>query len=131
MNQKQREFLLDRVKKIHQSESHAHNALRPHEPNMDKFIPVLFQEEAIGLVYFKNPVLNQFGGVDTNGIQVLKSAAGYYIGSLFEEGDTSQEPEEGRRDYYYSPYMRDSQEYWATREEAEQHLIKRDYQIKF
>ena len=96
---------------------------------MDKFIPVLFQEEAIGLVYFKNPVLNQFGGVDTNGIQVLKSAAGYYIGSLFEEGDTSQEPEEGRRDYYYSPYM-DSQEYWATREEAEQHLIKRDYQIK-
>lgn len=48
----------------------------------------------------------QFGGVDLP-LQVCRSAAGYYLGTLTEEGE---------------PYSRESEEYWRSREEAERAL---------
>ena len=44
----------------------------------------------------------QWGGVEL-GLKVLKSAAGFYLGTYDEEG----------------PYSRESEEYWETYEEAE------------
>lgn len=88
------------------------------------FIPVFIGD--IGLVYFKNPTLNNFGGVDVEGTQILKSPAGYYIGSLYKEGDTSQEPIKGMPDYFFLPYSRDSA-YYPTREEAELNFENKTY----
>lgn len=61
-----------------------------------------------------------FGGIATEKLQVLKSAAGYYIGTL----------EKGRDGNWY-PFMRDSECYWSTRGEAERALSTGDYPIKF
>ncbi len=58
---------------------------------------------------------NQFHGKDHPNQQVLKSAAGYYIGDLYYDEEMKG----------YFPYSRDSQEYWATREEA-QHALDND-----
>lgn len=63
---------------------------------------------------------NSFGGGNISDQQVLKSAAGYYIGELCIEPDG-----------FYYPYSRDSARYWATREEAEQDFKTGDYPIKF
>lgn len=60
-----------------------------------------------------------FGGIDTGHPQVLKSAAGYYIGELAV--DTN-----GR----WAPWSRNSQYYWATREEATLALINANYEPK-
>lgn len=61
-----------------------------------------------------------FGGVATHHLQVLKSAAGYYIGTLYNDEDG-----------YWYPYSRDSENYYDNREIAEKALINNDYIIKF
>ena len=61
-----------------------------------------------------------FGGIATEKLQVLRSAAGYYIGTLEKD-----------RDGNWYPFMRDSECYWATREEAERALSVGDYPVKF
>lgn len=62
-----------------------------------------------------------FGGIATNKLQVLQSAAGYYIGTL----------EYDKEDQQWYPYMRDSECYWNTREEAEEALNTGKYPVKF
>lgn len=59
---------------------------------------------------------NAFGGADIPDAQVLKSAAGFYIGTLYEEDAIG-----------WLPYERLSDVYWDTREEAEDALRERDY----
>lgn len=66
--------------------------------------------------------LNSFGGLDHEFLQVLKSAAGFYI------GDLKKDPEMNN---VLMPWSRDSQYYWETREEAEKALIAYDYPRKF
>ena len=69
-----------------------------------------------GLMETEVDVYNAFGGMDTEDVQVLKSAAGYYIGTLYEEMNIG-----------YLPNERLSEEYWSTREEAEEKLRERTY----
>jgi len=83
-------------------------------------INVLCVSEDLGLVTKSVPQLNEFGGADINAIQVLKSAAGFYIGSLYKESDQM-----------FYPFMRDSDCYWNTREEAEDALRTGNYPVKF
>lgn len=64
---------------------------------------------------------NQFGGKDHSNQQVLKSAAGYYIGDLYYDEEMGG----------YFPYSRDSQEYWATREEAQKALDTDNWSPRF
>jgi|LakMenE18May11ns_1017448.scaffolds.fasta_scaffold8606056_2 hypothetical protein len=52
---------------------------------------------------------NQFGGADILNQQVLKSAAGYYIGTLYQDGATG----------FFFPNSRDSEGYFPTRATAE------------
>lgn len=63
----------------------------------------------------------RFGGVPTTDTQVLKSAAGYYIGSLCFEAD---EPT------FWEPYHRDSEQYWPTRNAAEDAMLSGKYSNK-
>lgn len=79
-------------------------------------------EETAGLHEIEVEHLNNFHGANINHLQVLKSAAGYYIGSLSK---ADWHPD------FWEPYMRDSQRYWATRQEAEDALISGKYEIKF
>lgn len=65
--------------------------------------------------------LNGFGGADIPDLQVLKSAAGFYIGDLYYDKEMGG----------YFPNSRDSQYYWETREEAEDALRTMDYEVKF
>jgi hypothetical protein len=65
--------------------------------------------------------LNGFHGANIPDTQVLRSAAGYYIGDLYEEKDINA----------WFPYSRDSACYWGAREEAEEALKTNDYPIKF
>lgn len=81
---------------------------------------VICKNEDIGIVTITVDSLNQFGGADIDDLQVLKSAAGYYIGSLYKEDDG-----------VYYPFMRDSECYWPTRAMAEGALITGDYRVKF
>lgn len=67
------------------------------------------------------PLEENFGGVPTNELQVLRSAAGYYIGTLQYDGEDRQ----------WYPFMRDSECYWNTREEAEEALSTGKYPVKF
>ena len=64
--------------------------------------------------------LNGFGGANTECVQVLKSNAGYYIGSLYKE-DTD----------VYFPNERLSANYWDTREEAKEALRTGNYEPNF
>jgi len=66
--------------------------------------------------------LNELYGVDNYHLQVLKSAAGYYIGTLCK---ADWHPD------FWEPYMRDSEIYWPIREQAEEALLSYDYPIKF
>lgn len=81
-------------------------------------------DETLGLT-FMTGTLNQFHGLDVRGLQVLKSAAGYYIGSLCTEKI------EGVEGDLWLPNSRDSQRYWATRDEAEEALLKNNYEVKY
>lgn len=67
--------------------------------------------------------LNPMGGANIPYTQVLKSAAGYYIGDL-SKADYGP-------DDFWEPYSRDSACYWATREEAEEALKTGEYPVKF
>lgn len=92
---------------------------------MTNYVPI--RHEELGVIYFKNPKFNSFGGMDVSYTQVLKSAAGFYIGDLIQEdwSDINVKNE------CWMPHSRDSQEYWGTREEAEHALITGKYAIKF
>jgi len=67
--------------------------------------------------------LNGFCGANIPYMQVLKSAAGYYIGQLCE-ADWSPES-------FWEPYLRDSACYWEKRKDAEQALKTRNYPVSF
>ena len=86
-----------------------------------------FQEDGEP-VFFKTGTLNHFFGLNSSCWQVLKSAAGFYIGCLTcsNYAKDGEEP-----NYQWEPNMRDSDCYWSTREEAENALINRNYPIKF
>ncbi len=60
-----------------------------------------------------------FDGIATTDPQVLKSAAGYYIGELYQD-------EQGM----WAPYSRNSQWYWSNRDQATLALIDRNYEPK-
>lgn len=86
--------------------------------------PIVIEEsEAICGLFFITGQLNGLGGLNKPFRQILKSAAGYYIGYL-SKADWSEEE-------FWEPYSRDSQEYWNTREEAEEALILGNYSVKF
>lgn len=77
--------------------------------------------------------LNCFEGANISGLQILKSAAGYYIGALCKadwyekkESKDKDAPEE-----FWEPNYRDSQYYWRTREEAEIAFLSGKYEVKF
>lgn len=91
------------------------------------FIPIRTYE--MGLVYVKNPNFNQFGGIDVPHTQVLKSAAGYYIGDLIEDTFTIDDGT-GKTIKMWMPNSRDSECYWETREEAENALVTNKYPVK-
>jgi hypothetical protein len=78
-------------------------------------------EETAGIHEMEIDKLNPWGGGNIHHIQILKSAAGYYIGALCQcdwgEG--------------WEPNFRDSQRYWAEREEAESALRSGKYEVKF
>ena len=63
---------------------------------------------------------NGFGGIDTPDMQVLKSAAGYYIGCLCQESDGQ-----------YYPNFRDSECFYQTRDIANKAFLTGNYPIKF
>ena len=79
-------------------------------------------EEDAGLHEMKVEELNEFHGANIGHLQVLKSAAGYYIGKLC---NADWHPT------FWEPYFRDSDCYWATREEAENAMRNNKYPIKF
>lgn len=94
-----------------------------------KLYPTFIEDERAYqfLIPFENEP-NQFGGLNTTNWQVLKSAAGYYIGCLTCSNYANQGEEPN---YQWEPNMRDSDCYWSTREEAEKALIEHNYPIKF
>lgn len=71
------------------------------------------------IVYGSMPRLNQFHGQDHESLQVLHSAAGFYLGHLYHDE---------KLDGYY-PYSRDSAQYWDRRKDAEAALLSGDYQF--
>lgn len=79
-------------------------------------------EESAGLHEMEVEKLNEFEGADIYHLQVLKSAAGYYIGALCK---ADWHPA------FWEPMLRDSACYWATREEAESALRSGNYPVKF
>jgi hypothetical protein len=86
-----------------------------------------FQDDGNGIIYMTG-TLNQFQGLNTFAWQVLKSAAGYYVGCL----TSSNYAKDGEDpNWQWEPNMRDSDCYWPTRQEAEDALISRNYPIKF
>ena len=94
----------------------------------DTYIP--FFTEDYGIVYSKNPTLNNFGGLDITDMQVLKSAAGYYIGDLCQD-TFDLDDGTGKTVTMWSPCSRDSQDYWPERKMAEEALISGKYKVKF
>lgn len=80
-------------------------------------VPVYDEEE--GVIFLKNRKPVGFGGCGTTRQQVLRSAAGFYIGTLYKD-----------EDQHWYPYSRDSEEYWGTRHAAETALIERKFTIK-
>lgn len=94
----------------------------------DVYIPFLTEE--YGIVYSKNPKLNTFGGLDIRDMQILKSAAGYYIGDLINE-TFDLDDGTGKSVTMWTPYSRDSQDYWEDRKQAEEALITGKYRVKF
>jgi hypothetical protein len=69
--------------------------------------------------------LNAFEGANIDHLQVLKSAAGYYIGCLVKAYWTKP------GEVFYEPNFRDSELYFSDRITAEDALKKRNYKIKF
>jgi hypothetical protein len=63
--------------------------------------------------------MNTFGGQDHEELQVLCSAAGYYIGTLCLESDG-----------HYYPNSRDSVKYWQTRQEAQKALDDKTFEVR-
>jgi hypothetical protein len=82
----------------------------------------LDSEESAGIHEMEVELLNDFNGANIHHLQVLKSAAGYYIGCLCEADWMPG---------FWEPSLRDSACYWATRKEAEQALINHNYPVKF
>ena len=62
-----------------------------------------------------------FNGIATDNLQVLKSNAGYYIGSLYYDNELKM----------WLPYMRDSLEYYPHFDVAENALRNQNYKVKF
>lgn len=83
--------------------------------------------EELNLIFIPGS-LNGFYGLNHYCIQVLKSAAGFYIGTLTKSNyaEKNEWPE-----YHWEPNSRDSQEYFSKREDAELALINQTYTIKF
>lgn len=79
-------------------------------------------EETAGIHEMEVDKLNELEGADIHHLQVLKSAAGYYIGALCK---ADWHPT------FWEPNFRDSDCYWATREEAEVALRCGSYPVKF
>jgi len=80
-------------------------------------------EATAGIHKISVPELNEFEGANFSHIQVLKSAAGYYIGALCKTKIKKKD--------YWSPHFRDSENYWEKREDAEQALRSGEYDRKF
>ncbi len=95
-------------------------------------IKVLLATEEYGFVYKEVKALNHLHGADTNALQVLKSAAGYFIGALCKaDWYKKDESDPESPNEFWEPNFRDSACYWATREEAEQALLEGNYPVKF
>jgi len=62
-----------------------------------------------------------FGGDPHGNLQILQSAAGYYIGWLYYDDELKG----------WLPEARDSQRYWDTRDDAEFALMTNKYEVKF
>jgi len=76
-----------------------------------------------GLIkYLTVDKLNELHGADIQHLQVLKSAAGYFIGNLCK---ADWHPN------FWEPLSRDSKYYWKTREDAECALVLGDYEVNY
>lgn len=86
---------------------------------MSDFIKVSFVDPALDHEINAITVahLNAFHGANIEHDQVLKSAAGYYIGSLYYDEEMGG----------WFPEDRISMYYYGTREEAEQHLVNNTF----
>jgi hypothetical protein len=84
-------------------------------------IKVLYRDLNYELQDTEVDQLNSFGGANIGNLQVLKSAAGYYLGDLYFDKDMAG----------WFPYSRESNEYWSTREQAEEALRTGNYFPKF
>jgi hypothetical protein len=82
---------------------------------------VIYREEGV-LKEMEVPAVNTFHGANIRHQQVLKSAAGFYVGSLIRADWHEQE--------FWEPYDRDSGIYWDTRKEAEDALTKGVYPVR-
>jgi len=89
----------------------------------EDMIKVIYRnEDSVGVHEIEVDKLNEFEGVDFKHLQVLKSAAGFFIGALCK---ADWHPT------FWEPNFRDSQGYWDTRTEAEDALRSGDYPVKF
>jgi hypothetical protein len=81
-----------------------------------------YSAETAGIKELEVQTLNELAGADIPNLQVLKSAAGFYIGTLCKAD---------WHETLWEPYSRDSACYWPTREEAENALRSGNYPVKF
>lgn len=72
-------------------------------------VKALFAEVDQECAALESEGYNGMGGHDHSRLQVLKSAAGYYVGHLYYDRDCE----------CYFPFDRQSDGYFATREEAQ------------
>jgi hypothetical protein len=109
--------------------------------NLLTMIKVLIRENE-NISHVMVPALNTLRGANVPNIQVLKSAAGFYIGTLCKaewyDKNSHCTPDflsnlgiESCPDEFWEPYDRLSDCYWDTREKAEQALISGVYPLKF
>lgn len=95
-------------------------------PRNEKHLKIIFLDvfsrKTFGIYELRVDKLNSFEGADIGETQVLKSAAGYYIGAL--------EQMSGQLDYWI-PSIRNSAHYFKTRQDAEMALITGNYPVKF
>lgn len=83
----------------------------------------LDSKEEAGFKEIEVENLNWAEGANISYTQILKSAAGYYIGALCKADYGTVE--------FWEPNFRDSACYWKTREEAEAAFISGNYPVKF
>lgn len=84
---------------------------------------IIFVDDNHTIQELEIDALNPLHGANIPNLQVLRSAAGYYIGNLCRADWCEEE--------FWEPYSRDSACYWPNRVDAEVALKTGDYPVKF